>query len=134
MKLEFVKLSKHNFATLVKDDAVYARLLILTRNIGGGMRDLLKSAKERSRSIGHQAILARIDNKIVGWGLINTKNNNSFNIFIANNYRRCGIGTLIVKAAKHIAKEKTGRKRLTVFPQNDAGWAFYEKNKVKVKF
>jgi ribosomal protein S18 acetylase RimI-like enzyme len=134
MKLEFVKLSKHSFVTLVKDDITYARLLVLTRNIGGGMRDLLKDAKAKSRSMGRQAILARIGNKIVGWGLINTKNNNSFNVFVANNYRRCGIGTLIVKAAKHIAKEKTGRKKLIVFPQDDAGWAFYEKNKVKVKF
>jgi GNAT superfamily N-acetyltransferase len=136
MNLDFVKLSKHNFANLVKDDVIYARLLVLTRDIGGGMRDLLKNTKKsKFKNNNRTAILARIGNKTIGWGLINTRAKNSpFNVFVAKNYRRCGIGTLIIKAAKHIAKEKTGKKKLTVFPQDNAGWLFYEKNKVKVEF
>lgn len=135
MNLDFIAISKHNFAKLIEDKQVYARLLVLTRNIEGGLRDLLKGTKSNKfKTSRRTAILAKIGNKIVGWGLINTKaKNNPFNIFVAKNYRRCGIGTMIIKAAKYIAKKKTGKTKLTVFPQDNAGWDFYTKNKVKVK-
>ena len=134
-KLDFVKISKHSFAKLIENEQVYKRLLILTRNIGGGMRDLLKDTKaNKFKTSKRTAIVAKIENKIVGWGLINTKaKNNPFNIFVAKNYLRCGIGTMIIKAAKYIAKKKTGKSKLRVFPQDDAGWCFYSKNKVKVE-
>lgn len=115
---QFDRLSKHT-----KLDV----LAKLTNPGSSGMRSTIFSRlKVKDPSPHLIAYIAKDENKIIGWLLLNIqKESANIQVFVEKSYRRQGIGGRLIKMAKKRCKYQ-GVDKVTAFPWNRGGEKFFK--------
>lgn len=138
-----LKIEVLDFDNAVKNKEIMSSLRKLTLCKDSGMNHELDelTIRSRVRSVKAKTILAKNEDKIVGWALLSRENSTFvftlgknyrpnvdgalFEIFVDPKFRRKGVGSSLLKTARKHA----GPFSLCVAPHDNAGYSFYNKHK-----
>jgi GNAT superfamily N-acetyltransferase len=135
-----LKIKTEDFDAVAKKPALLKSLRKLTLHPGSGMNYELDHLTEsaETRSVNAKVLLAYKNKKLVAWALLSKEKSDFcfarhyhgydpsegtlFEVFVAHDYRKQGIGSALLKAARR----KAGSARLCVAPWDYQSTRFYQ--------
>lgn len=135
-----LKIKTEEFDAVAKKPVLLKSLRKLTLHPGSGMNHELDHLTEsaETRSVNAKVLLAYKNKKLVAWALLSREKSDFcfarhyhgyepsqgalFEVFVAHDYRKQGIGSALLKAARR----KAGSARLCVAPWDYQSTRFYQ--------